>query len=160
MSVSLNGICYPIPWGGQLILQPNVVEHLWNNRQRGLMKERGGQLFGTFNDDGETVVEFASGPIKPKYSSWNRLIPDREYERREITEMYGKGLHYLGDWHTHRAAVPVPSYQDATTLKSCFAESKGKRRALVMLIVGRARFPQGLSVSVVNNECITLTALD
>lgn len=149
---------YPIPWGGQLILTARVTEHLWKHRQRCLMLERGGQLFGQFCRDGRAYIELASGPLKARYASRTRYIPDRERERREIVDMYQKGLHYLGDWHTHPVNSPNPSPQDIETIRSCFLESEGAREALVMIIVGRALFPNGLSVSLINQRHYPLHA--
>ena len=38
--------------------------------------------------------------------------------------MHAKGLHFVGDWHTHPEAVPTPSSSDIRTIKEAVAKSR------------------------------------
>ena len=56
-------------------------------------------------------------------------------------------LGYLGDWHTHPEREPSPSSWDLESMEDCFKKSRHQLKAFVMVIVGRAAFPEGLWVS-------------
>jgi integrative and conjugative element protein (TIGR02256 family) len=144
MCVMLN---YPIGDSGQvLVLSDEVLEHFARYRQlRFYQSEAGGQLFATF-DEGRIHVVEATGPRRTDTRRRTSYVPDRRAEQREIDARHERGLHYVGDWHTHPEDVPTPSGRDADSISESVKKSTHTLNAFVLVIAGRAEAPQGLSV--------------
>lgn len=142
-------IRYLIGESGQcLILEQNVLDHFAKWRQLDpRMPEAGGQLFGAI--EGQCIkVKLATGPRRSDRRGRFFFIADRLAERREICKLHKSGLHYFGDWHTHPQSIPTPSGTDLSSMADLFARSKHELNAFLMVIVGTARFPDGLHVSI------------
>lgn len=112
--------------------------------------EAGGQLFARYSED-EVLVCKATGPKENDKRGRFFFLPNRKSERAEIIRNHEDRLHFVGDWHTHPEAVPRPSWEDLTSIQNCYRESKHSLRYFVMIIVGTANFPEGLSVSIHNS---------
>jgi integrative and conjugative element protein (TIGR02256 family) len=65
----------------------------------------------------------------------------------EIKSCFSDGLHFVGDWHTHPEGEPTPSSVDIKSMEDCFKKSSHQLEAFMMVIVGQAKFPKGLWVS-------------
>lgn len=125
-----------------------VVRHFAEQRQQGKIKtEIGGQLFAEFVKN-EVRVVGTTGPnaTDKRGRAWFR--PDQRKQNIEILELFEDGLHFVGDWHTHPEREPTPSSWDLESMEACFKKSHHQLKAFVMVIVGRAAFPEGLWVSV------------
>jgi len=144
-------IQYPIGTSGQvLILTDPVGEHLRRYRQqRWYQREAGGQLFARF-DGGRIIVEEATGPRRTDRRTRTSYVPDRRAEQAEILERHRRGLHYVGDWHTHPEALPGPSRPDASSIAECVAKSKHDLNGFVLVVVGQVEPPAGFHVSIHN----------
>lgn len=144
-------ISYPIGTAGQLLVfSDDVLKHFDAHRQlRLLQREAGGQLFASLTDE-LVLVEAATGPRPTDRRGWTHYHPDRVAEQAEIEEHHTRGLHFIGDWHTHPEDVPGPSHRDLASMSDCFSRSKHALRAFVLAIVGRASFPLGLHVSLLD----------
>lgn len=130
------------------------VDVLSSNRQRSfLAKEIGGQLFARFEQDA-VMVEMAtvtSGRSRrTRFGFW----PDREAERKDITLLFMKGLHYVGDWHSHPENIPSPSSTDLRKALEIFTQSQHELRTMLMVIVGRSPLPKGLFVGAVTAQTV------
>ena len=143
-----------------LILEPAVVQHFKLYCQtRWYHREAGGQLFARLSD-AEIRVSEATGPRRTDRRSRRLYVPDRRAEQAEITERFSRDLHYVGDWHTHRERVPSPSAVDTLSIAECFRQSEHMLNAFVLIVVGIARFPRGLHVSLHNGfDSETLTVV-
>lgn len=108
--------------------------------------EAGGQLFARYSD-GEVLVCKATGPKEDDKRGRFFFLPNRRSERAEIIKNHEDGLHFIGDWHTHPEVIPNPSGEDLKSIKNCYRQSKHSLKYFVMVIVGTAPFPHGLSVS-------------
>lgn len=153
-------IQYPIGTSGQvLVLTEQVVEHLRRHRQRHrYQREAGGQLFARF-DGGRIIVEEATGPRKTDRRTRTSYVPDRRAEQAEILERHGRGLHYVGDWHTHPVRVPEPSRPDAVSIAECVAKSRHDLNGFVLVVVGQSKPPAGFHVSIHNaTSAVTIEA--
>jgi integrative and conjugative element protein (TIGR02256 family) len=141
-------IRYLIGSSGQLlVLTDNVVTHFRKHRQIFRLKaEAGGQLFARFVDP-EIRIEVASGPRPADIRGRTYYWPNRRAEQKEIISNHKRGLHYVGDWHTHPSYQPAPSSTDLSNIKECFLKSRHRLRAFVMIIVGTAKPPKGLRLS-------------
>lgn len=133
--------------GTIICLVPQVVAHFAQNRQQRKIKtEIGGQLFGQFVNNEVRVVS-ATGPSTLDKRGWSWFRPDKRTQNLEIKRLFEKGLHFVGDWHTHPESIPNPSFVDLESMKDCFKKSRHELKAFLMVIVGRADFPKGLWVS-------------
>ncbi|MBV1825942.1 Mov34/MPN/PAD-1 family protein, partial [Komagataeibacter oboediens] len=65
--------------------------------------------------------------------------------RRMLT--FRRGLHYVGDWHTHPQAVPEASGTDIASMSSMVAASHHELSGFLMIIIGTLPLPQGLWIS-------------
>lgn len=134
-------------FGTAICFSPEVVEHFATHRQQGKVKtEIGGQLFARF-EHGEVRVIRATGPNATDKRGWTWFKPDLRKQNVEIQQLFQKGLHFIGDWHTHPEREPTPSSWDTDSMKDCFKKSRHQLKAFLMVIVGRADFPSGLWVS-------------
>ena len=124
--------------GLTIFLSNDVVEVMMKYQQRnGEGAEAGGQLFARFVD-GVVHIVFAGEPKRNDRRWWKGFIPCRKSERREISDLYQKGLHFVGDWHTHPEKVPKYSCRDLRSIQDCFCKSKHELSGLLMIIVGYA----------------------
>jgi integrative and conjugative element protein (TIGR02256 family) len=140
---------YPIGTSEQsLVLTDPVVDHLRRHRQlRWYQGEAGGQLFAHFNSN-RILVEEATGPRRTDRRTRTSYVPDRRAEQVEILDRHARGLHYVGDWHTHPEQYSCPSSRDAWSIADCVAKSTHQLNGFVLVVVGQAEPPAGLHVSV------------
>lgn len=142
-------IIYPIGLSGQrLIFCNKVVERFRKYRQLNWWgREAGGQLFARFALP-DIVVEEATGPRRTDWRTRTTYRPNRRSEQREIISRHGRGLHFIGDWHTHPEPIPSPSLEDGLSMGEIVARSRHALHGFVMVIVGQDDPPGGLFVSV------------
>lgn len=128
----------------EFVIDPPVLKLFYKNRQtRWYHREAGGQLFAKVGTRRWTIVA-ATGPRKGDVRSFNSFIPNRRTEQLEINAYYERGLEFVGDWHTHPAAVPAPSCNDIESIKNVVRESQTIMPGFLLCIVGQADFPCGL----------------
>ena len=113
--------------------------------------ESGGQLFARF-DEKEVVISKATGLRDGDKRGRFLFLPNRSKEQDEIKELFGKGYHYVGDWHTHPESMPEPSKIDLENIVECYNKSKHDLRYFILVIVGQSSFPHGLHVSTHRSE--------
>lgn len=139
------------PWSDLTFTSP-VLRHFDRHRQRRRRDaEAGGQLFASYAEDA-IVIEVATGPYWSDTRSRTRFTPDRKRELKDIAAQFHKGLHFIGNWHTHPERCPHPSSLDIGNTRQRFVESNHELEAFVVAIVGLDDFPAGLSVSLVNDR--------
>ncbi|WP_374346548.1 Mov34/MPN/PAD-1 family protein [Phenylobacterium sp.] len=140
---------YPIgASGSRVILAEPVLAHLAGHRQhRFWQSEAGGQLFARL-DGGDIVIVEATGPRPSDRRGRNFYRPDKRAEQAEIDARHPRGLHFVGDWHTHPQAHPEPSGSDLASIADAVRRSRHDLNGFVLLIVGTLYPPQGLHVSV------------
>lgn len=120
---------------------PDVVEWFIAQRQTSWLSiEAGGQLFGRATN-GQWVVEICTGPRPTDVRSTCRYAPDVNAENKEIMEMYERGMHFLGDWHTHYQKIPTPSRQDIVATQRCYHGAITGLPGFLMIVVGK-NFPE------------------
>jgi integrative and conjugative element protein (TIGR02256 family) len=131
-----------------VVFDDKVLAHLHNHRQtRFWHREAGGLLFARI--DGRTItVEEATGPRRSDRRSRFSYSGDRIAEQLEIESMFERGLHYVGDWHTHPEGRPTPSARDDETMGTRVHESQHTLQGFLFVIMGFAPLPEGLAVVV------------
>ncbi len=113
-------------------------------------KETGGILIGRYGSDGWSadVVEATPSPVGSRAGfSWfvrsNKGLVDL------LRQRWRKGFHYLGEWHLHPDASPVPSPTDKRTMCRIAADPAYQcSRPILIILGGSARSSFTLSVSV------------
>lgn len=134
-----------------LILATDVLRHFWKHRQKSKRApESGGQLFARIEHNAVEICAI-TGPYESDYLSRYLFVPDRKTQRADIKAMFKRELHYVGDWHTHPEQFPNPSSEDFGSMRDCFAKSKHELKSFVMVVVGTARNPRGIWVSLHNS---------
>jgi integrative and conjugative element protein (TIGR02256 family) len=141
-------VVYSIPDSHQrIIVEAKVLNYLKSFRQLSSSNfESGGQLFAILTD-GDVQIKTRNGPNKKDICSSFHFIPDLQLEQKAINSQFKKGLHYVGDWHTHPQDEPAPSDLDFNTMSSCFSNSKHQLDSILRLIVGRLEGTNGIWLS-------------
>jgi integrative and conjugative element protein (TIGR02256 family) len=130
-----------------LIFNEGVIEHFrWYRQLRWYHREAGGQLFARFNDC-YILIEEATGPRRTDRRTRTSYVPNRRAEQIEIFDRHRRGLHYVGDWHTHPEEFPRPSFLDDASIAECVKKSHHVLNGFVLVIVGQAEPPTGLHAS-------------
>jgi len=117
-----------------------MVQHRQDHGQK---SEAGGQLFGTISD-GTYRVEVATAPSNWDIRTRMGFRPSRRHEQRDIERYFRKGLHFLGNWHTHPESRPSPSNMDLRSIAEEFKKSDHELPMFLLAIVGVDRGPKGL----------------
>jgi len=150
--MSGDSLEYALPGDRVLRLLPEVVARFRLHRQhRPWRKEAGGQLFASTIGNVVEIRE-ATGPRPSDRRSIFGYVPDRAAEQAEIKERYGRDLHFIGDWHTHRQSLPQPSWTDLNSMQDMFKRSEHDAPGFVLIVVGTQPFPAGLHVSYHQSE--------
>lgn len=73
--------------------------------------------------------------------------------------MHRRGLHFIGDWHTHPERIPTPSRSDIRSIRQAVLRSKHHLNGFVLLIAGTEKFPTGLYVAMydAHSETVVLS---
>ena len=115
--------------------------------------ESGGQLFAKITPK-IIIVAAASGPHWRDYSRRLVFFPNKRRLADEIQVFFKKGLHYVGDWHTHPQISPKPSWLDIFSMKSCFLLSCHELNYFLLVIVGQSKGSEGLWMGLINSSKI------
>ncbi len=142
-----QAIGYEGPNGLIIQVEQAVLAHLYANSQRKCWsREAGGQLFAIVKKE-NWLISKATGPRSTDFRSRFAFRPDRKAEKAEIFSLFQKGLHYVGDWHTHPQDVPSPSHTDLRNISETVQASEHSLPGFLMAIVGRLPAPDGLWLS-------------
>jgi len=140
-------VTYDGPDGLTMHIERPVLAHFYDHVQRRCWsREAGGQLFASIKDK-RWIVAKATGPRPTDHRSRFTFRPDRDAEKDEILALFQKGLHYVGDWHTHPQDVPSPSHTDIRNITDTVRASEHSLSGFLMVIVGRLPAPDGLWLS-------------
>ncbi len=104
-------------------------------------KESGGILLGSVYPRSHVLVERATRP--GFLDKAGRYFFDRSRSRAQrIVNRHWKmsaGLEvYLGEWHTHPVAHPVPSSRDRRMIRNMFRQTEMEIDFLFLIVVGRS----------------------
>lgn len=134
------------------MVQREVLARIAKHQQfRPRDTEAGGQLFGRLLEN-RITVEIATGPRPTDIRRRHFYQPDRIAEQAEIDQYHGKGMLFLGDWHTHPEYLPVPSTQDRQSILETFKKSTHHLNGFLLVIAGTQELPSGLYVAIHNDS--------
>jgi len=144
---------YPIAASGQrLIFTRPVLNHFTKHRQsRWWSREAGGQLFARLELP-DIIVEDATGPRSCDWRTRFSYRPSRAAEQQEIRSRYVRGLHFVGDWHTHPEDIPRASHLDIASMQDTVSKSAHSLNGFVMVIVGTGNLLQALAVALCDGK--------
>jgi integrative and conjugative element protein (TIGR02256 family) len=146
--VNKDQIQYLVGTSGEVILlTPAVLRRFRLNRQQWWQAEAGGQLFASIASKEIKIVE-ATGPRWNDKRCRYSFRSDRLADQKEIEQRFERGLHYVGDWHTHPQVFPHPSGRDRVTMQSRVLASKHSLNGFIFVIIGRAPPPHGINLMV------------
>jgi len=151
---------FDLPGGGQrLIFTDSALRSMESYRQTNRRRaEAGGQLFAKITSN-LVVVALATGPHRKDIRRRFSFIPNKKRLAEEIQTYFQKGLHFVGDWHTHPQKKPKPSWLDIRSMRSCFTQSRHELEHFLIVIVGNATTPAGIWVGLINrSQTVTLSA--
>jgi len=113
--------------------------------------EAGGQLFAKITPK-LIIVTTATGPHPRDKKGRFHFFPGLKRLRREIHSYFIKGLHYVGDWHTHPQINPRPSLLDLASMRLAYATSRHELHYFVLVVVGNGYNAQDVWVGLVNSR--------
>jgi integrative and conjugative element protein (TIGR02256 family) len=143
----MQGILMPFSYisrYGIIQFEEKVLEIFSSYQQKNIWdKESGGQLFCRVSASKIIVVEATKPDFKSHRSRFS-FGANRDKEQSHINKFFKKGFHYIGDWHTHPENLPLPSSIDLSEIRSIFTQSNHNLSAMLLVIVGREIFPDGI----------------
>ena len=108
-------------------------------------------LFASFAE-GLISIEFVTTPSPFDFRSRFAFRPSLAHQRNMILKQFSKGLHFIGEWHTHPQEQPHPSQQDILTARTCLVESKHELNAFVVVVLGSDASIASAWVGIVREE--------
>jgi hypothetical protein len=116
------------------------------NAQRGIFsKEAVGQLYSRDLTSSPVLVDAAT-LLKPSWARRAAVGFDTVQAKKERAQMFDKGSHCVGFWHTHPQQFPEPSEEDRRLARDHAEAARPQLAGIVFVIVGTADFPAGLRV--------------
>lgn len=143
----MKDLTLSIPQSKQRVLiASNVLKTFSAARQLSRdAKETGGLLFAEISADWINIVDASNADAAASVSRF-RFVPKLKTRRERIIRAFGKGLHFVGEWHTHPEYDPSPSVLDNKSMNDSFIKSKHELTTFMMIIVGNR--PNELSLRV------------
>jgi integrative and conjugative element protein (TIGR02256 family) len=107
--------------------------------------ETGGILIGSYNAELDTAtITLVSGPPSDSKAGRTWFIRGTKGLKKLLHKAFeNAGTYYLGEWHYHPFASPVPSGQDIRQMKQIAADVKYNCPEPIMIILGGNPYDQG-----------------
>lgn len=124
-----------------MVLAPDVLAVFWKHRQRFFWQpESGGILLGRRRGKHLEVLLATEPGLHDKRSTY-LFLREAEDHAEVAQQVWLKGdrqIDYLGEWHTHPQAVPIPSRIDRAEWCKLIQQRPDKT-TLLMIVVGTKR---------------------
>jgi integrative and conjugative element protein (TIGR02256 family) len=122
---------------GRIVLEPAAAEMILKESRRSADgNETGGVLLGDFTADGSARVPVAGGPGPAAVHRPAYFLRDLQHAQRLAAEVFADtGSEWIGEWHTHPGADPIPSTRDLNTYLGFLADPELRLDAFVTIIV-------------------------
>ena len=130
---------YQIKPEGTLTFAPEVILTFRDYRQPQGASEAGGILIGRLFADSRIVVENATHPGPHDKAGPRFFHRSRESAQQHVDKAWhdseGEQV-YLGEWHTHSSAIPIPSWRDRVMIRNMFKQTIMEINFLFLVVVG------------------------
>jgi len=137
---------------------PEAVSVMCTNAQTKVTSsEAVGQLYARDLTGSSVIVEHAT-VLKPRRASHGRVQFDPKAAYAERTELFKRGLHCVGIWHTHPEPHPSPSKEDRGLARDYAVAARPTLSGIVFVIVGTLPPPNAFKVWVDNGQELLDTA--
>ncbi|EOG1939485.1 Mov34/MPN/PAD-1 family protein [Vibrio fluvialis] len=117
-------------------IEEQALDILLANRQTKSGFESGGLLFSPLTSENIVYITHVSTPSELDLRRQLFFKHDKSTAQKTISHFFKKGLHYIGDWHSHPQDKPQPSPQDIQSMKDIFLKSKHSLNFMLHIIVG------------------------
>lgn len=135
-------------------LEEAALSILMSQRQARGANESGGLLFSRLDSDAIISIAEVSIPVKSDIRNKYYFKHDKIKAQKTIEENFKRGLHYIGDWHSHPQLIPEPSTSDVKSIKDVFQQSRHALNFMVHIIIGQSENPEDLYVCLTNGHKI------
>lgn len=130
----------------RLSFAPEALRLLQQHAQVGrFSRESVGQLYAK-DLTANTVVISVASCLKATYSRWARVRFDVREANLERENMFTRGWHCVGFWHTHPESDPMPSSEDRAMSREHARAACSVTNGMIFAIVGTRPLPLGLRV--------------
>lgn len=135
-------------------IENNVLKCLLSHRQLKDKCESGGLLFSNLAaEDCINITEISTPSfldIRNKFFFNHNKIN----AQKRINTNFKKGLHYIGDWHSHPEEIATPSNKDIESIKDIFRSSKHKLNFMIHIIIGQSKNPNDIYMCITDGNKI------
>lgn len=114
-------------------------------QRRRFSRESVGQLYTRNLVTNEVVIDEAT-VLRPVRAAWATVSFDVEQAVGDRDDMFQRGLHCVGLWHTHPESRPSPSPRDRALARDHALAARPQLAGLVFVILGTQPLPSGLRV--------------
>jgi len=113
--------------------------------------EAGGLLFARFDFPYIRVMKATAPTYLDKRTRFG--IDFSSDKRRTAVQLeFRRGLHFIGEWHTHPELDPTPSQLDVASIRDLYIQSTHELNYFLMVIVGNGDTNLRLWLSIHNSE--------
>ncbi len=132
---------------GMVVFSNDVLRHIYKYAQTDFWDcEAGGQLFSSTPEKPLVPISLATGPYRQDRRTRCGFHPDVRKATEDRIQLFSKGLHAVGLWHTHPEAWPTPSDCDRATTKDYLEAFQGDMDGFLLAILGNRGNPRNLTV--------------
>ena len=123
-----------------VVLDQAARELMEREARRSRHLETGGLLLGRYAEDGRCALIKEATPPPPDSKRTPLSFQRGVIGLNELLEQRwkGPGDHYLGEWHYHPYAAPVPSPTDQRTMHGVSRNPQSRCDSPVLIIIGGA----------------------
>jgi integrative and conjugative element protein (TIGR02256 family) len=121
----------------RVLLTPTAATTIHNEAQRSADgNETGGLLLGHIGPDATAFVRSAGDPGPAAVRQPSFVLRDLHHAQRLAAEAFARdGSMWIGEWHTHADAAPMPSARDLHTYLGFLADPELRLGAFVAIIL-------------------------
>jgi integrative and conjugative element protein (TIGR02256 family) len=128
----------------KLIVQPNVLDEIFEECERHPTEETGGRLLGVYDTEICRVV-MTLGPGPRASRTRTSFFQDGEWQENEFRRIEKKitNIEHLGNWHTHHPnGLEVLSQGDVDTYQRTLASSNWRLPFFLSILVQKRHGPK------------------
>lgn len=120
------------------ILTANALAELVRYAAAAGQLETGGILMGRYNDQHNcAIIDYVTGPPSDSEHGHSTFVRGVKGLGAIVSRLWTKERrYYLGEWHFHPGASPIPSHTDLTSMVAIARDAKYSCPEPILLIIG------------------------